>query len=275
MAGSDLSCMKTVAVVHSRHAIARMFCMLCVQPFPSSSLCGAVSKFGLIMFTLPPKPFIDDPESPAAKRRAGADESASSEQKRNSAARVFPQKSETDEPWSTGSELTDRWIIDNHVDPAVLEKFALLPKMNRKRIILNCIQKPVQNPDAWITACVRNWQTNETEQRLTRAANQTGGMMSTVAVPREGFQPYSASASGHFSSPHKEAVSTEFPVPGLETFKVMSNPVCQKMMTMWPDRKSDFISTFLSCVDDATGEDRKSTRLNSSHIPLSRMPSSA
>ena len=206
------------------------------------------------MFTLPPKPFIDDPESPAAKRRAGADESASSEQKRNSAARVFPQKSETDEPWSTGSELTDRWIIDNHVDPAVLEKFALLPKMNRKRIILKCIETPVQNPDAWITACVRNWQTNETEQRLTRAANQTGGMMSTVAVPREGFQPYSASTSGHFSSPHKEAVSTEFPVPGLELFKVISNPVCQKMMTMWPDHKSDFISTFLSCVDDTTAD---------------------
>ena len=42
-----------------------------------------------------------------------------------------------------------------------------------------------------------------------------------------------------------------------------------------PNEGSGTISIIDTQTDVVAGEDRKSTRLNSSHIPLSRMPSSA
>ena len=49
------------------------------------------------------------------------------------------------------------------------------------------------------------------------------------------------------------------------------------MSTNYIDRSHDeeIIDIVRSVMNNGTGKDRKSTRLNSSHIPLSRMPSSA
>ena len=56
----------------------------------------------------------------------------------------------------------------------------------------------------------------------------------------------------------------------LNTAAVLANNMGQKTLLIEGDRRSGAMSILLNVE-----EDRKSTRLNSSHIPLSRMPSSA
>ena len=52
-------------------------------------------------------------------------------------------------------------------------------------------------------------------------------------------------------------------------------PVTGELSGTWGDTVNDYITSYVDAAVEGTQTDRKSTRLNSSHIPLSRMPSSA
>ena len=65
---------------------------------------------------------------------------------------------------------------------------------------------------------------------------------------------------------------------GIHTLRAVENfPVTGTTVALWPDlvRALVDIKAAAARANAELGLDRKSTRLNSSHIPLSRMPSSA
>ena len=61
------------------------------------------------------------------------------------------------------------------------------------------------------------------------------------------------------------------------TMQGKSEEIPKEVATWVFDRESKYpnIEFVIDCQNPHSSQDRKSTRLNSSHIPLSRMPSSA
>ena len=73
-------------------------------------------------------------------------------------------------PWTTGNQNCDAWLRDNCPDVQVLNNFTELPEKNRKAIVLKAMDKPKENPVAWLAACINNHRTREKEKRLASSA---------------------------------------------------------------------------------------------------------
>lgn len=74
-------------------------------------------------------------------------------------------------PWSTGNDKADQWLRQSGCDQQILDRFAEVPQLKRKSIILRCMEKPPTNIEAWLTACIRNNADQELEARLTGMAS--------------------------------------------------------------------------------------------------------
>ena len=75
------------------------------------------------------------------------------------------------EPWTTGVAVCDAWLREHVTDMQVLNNFTELPEKNRKSIVLKAMEKPKDNPVAWIAACINNHRTREMERRLLSSAS--------------------------------------------------------------------------------------------------------
>ena len=59
----------------------------------------------------------------------------------------------------------DEWMQTN-VDPEVLDSLATVPLPNRKAMIVKIMREPKENMNAWLRACVRNYETELFEKSL-------------------------------------------------------------------------------------------------------------
>ena len=82
-----------------------------------------------------------------------------------------PSRPSAGEPWSTGVAVCDTWLREHVKDMQVLNNFTEIPEKNRKSIVLKAMEKPKDNPVAWIAACINNHRTREMERRLLSSAS--------------------------------------------------------------------------------------------------------
>ncbi len=149
-------------------------------------------------------------------------------------------------PWTTERPGCDDWIKRNVADPGVLEKLAELPVAKRRQLVLTCIDKKVQNPDAWLFSCCRNYRLDEAEKRLTG--------VDRFGMPVNSHGPPGVSTSGWGGSPTMAA-------SGVSPRGAASPPACSPAMDMmqqtkppqwareafraWPGDKSSLIAAVM------------------------------
>ena len=76
--------------------------------------------------------------------------------------------------WSTANVDCDAWLRTHVVDEDVLESFGEIPMRTRRTIVLKAIERPKDNPVAWIAACVTNHRNREMQKRLSAKAQNSG-----------------------------------------------------------------------------------------------------
>ena len=144
---------------------------------------------------------------------------------------------------STVGNLTDNvvgMVNQNHQNKVNL-------RMMREQNEFNASQAAMQRQ--WTTdMCNRNNRYNSPNEMISRGLNP--------------FMQGSAAMAGSKSPASGGAAATAAPVPSMQAFKPNFSNVFNSLASLAQSKK-------------AQSEDRKSTRLNSSHITRSRMPSSA
>ena len=163
-----------------------------------------------------------------------------------SAPQAVPALSSTPEqPWSTGNPNADQWVEEQCCDPQVLARFAAMPKHKRRSIIVRCMNKTPENLSAWIGACIRNWEEQDLEARVTgiasvhRAAGPAGSTITQSAMP--------APAAVQVVNPASVLSSSRAPVSSMDPSTVLNElgetvpTVSTNLFAAWPMQKSTLI----------------------------------
>ena len=156
--------------------------------------------------------------------------------------------------WSTGNGTCDAWLMNADCEPDVLDRFATMPQKQRKRIILRCMENPVDNIDAWLSACVRNYEDKQLELR-------------TIGSPARRAIPYprsaqgsdlspAASSSGRSSQESRVCLPAPPPVstPGRDLAAVTTAlnvdipQISRDLFACWPNNKSRCIAIVLGML---------------------------
>ena len=170
-----------------------------------------------------------------------------------SAPRSMPALEPTPEqPWSTGNPNADQWVEDQCCDPQVLARFAGLPKNKRRSIIVRCMSKTPENLSAWLGACVRNWEEQDLEARVTgiasvhRAAGPAGSPIPQSAMPAAAALQVANPASVRSSS--RGTTSSMDPSALLNELSGTVPTVSSNLFDAWPMQKSTLIRVASECL---------------------------
>ena len=194
------------------------------------------------MFTLPPRTGND------AGNQSGDRGRPTYNQERFDRSRT-PQGSDKPDglpPWSTGSSQADDWVTRRRIDESVLDAFSQLPQRERRKIVVNSMERNPENADAWLNACIRNWKQKEIEKRVLYSANVHGA---PVSKDRLAETPYATRLSHRPQAARHEAAETAR--PQLASFLLSgSKPadVARDMTKMWPSDKSGMIGKIIEIL---------------------------
>ena len=150
--------------------------------------------------------------------------------------------------------------LQQHVSPEVLAKFSTAHHDQRKRSVLQAMTKDLENPTAWIAACVNNVESRELERRLTGVAtpqHSSGGYSASPygASPRREFSspvPSSASSRKYVAILPEDATlpmlpaSSNTPLPNqTEQSSDVIPEWVPELHKLFPDNRSDFLRSVM------------------------------
>ena len=102
--------------------------------------------------------------------------------------------------WLTGNPKLDDFYEDHVVEQEAREQFGRMPQVKRKRILLDCLNRNIENPEMWIRACVRNHETQVLENTLTGMGNYRATVPSgSGSRPSPQASASTAASRGHGS----------------------------------------------------------------------------
>lgn len=160
-------------------------------------------------------------------------------------------------PCTTGNPVADAWFERHVTDPELIQGFSELPVFKRKSIVLKCMDKPPDNPNSWINACIKNHRMQDLEKRLTGNAsvhsgsyppanNASGscGNAGYVWPPGGHLGPYGA--HGGMPVPIAPVLSRPASIVGDTGSQAPS--WAQRLYTHWPLKKSQLLGEFFSLL---------------------------
>ena len=157
--------------------------------------------------------------------------------------------------WTTGNPNADQWVEEQNCDPQVLARFASMPKQKRKSIIVRCMSKTPENLSAWLGACIRNWEEQDLEARVTgiasvhRAPAPPGSGNPYAAIPTAVGPQVAIPASLHSSS---QAPSSSMDSSALLNELSGTLPTLSTdLYAAWPMQKSALIRVASECLSGA------------------------
>ena len=160
----------------------------------------------------------------------------------------------------TGNPMADAWFDNNVTDQEVREGFSELPVFKRKGIILKCMDRPPDNANSWIYACIKNHQLGILEKRLTGGASvhhapcppqkgPTGSWSHNgTSLPNTShLGPYAAGGGCGTALPPSRSGPTDAP-PQLES----TVPTwAARLYSYWPNKKSQLLGEFFTLLTPA------------------------
>ena len=170
-----------------------------------------------------------------------------------SAPQATPALTTTPEiPWSTGNPNADQWVEDQGCDPQVLARFAVMPKQKRRSIIVRCMSKKPDNLSAWLGACIRNFEEQDLEARVTgmasvhRAAGPHGSATPHGAIPAATAHPVASPPS--VRGPSRGPVSSMDPSALVNELTGTVPKLSTDLYGTWPMHKSALIRVASECL---------------------------
>ena len=122
-----------------------------------------------------------------------------------------------------------------------------VPVSKRLEIVLGCIEKQVDNPDAWLTACLRNYKNQRLAHTLLGSAS-----VHARERPKSSFR-----SSDVAQRPPADVAYDTVQAPCIhgqqqQVSREGGNPADEAviMSTMWPEQKGSMISTLLDVLDE-------------------------
>jgi hypothetical protein len=158
----------------------------------------------------------------------------------------------------TGNRIADEWFANSVRDPDIKVKFMTLPLYRRKGIVLKAMERPPENPESWMLACIRNFGLQQLETRLTGEAsvharpnpNQFGppipawnGGLAAPVVYSGSYAPVGSAGAGGGGVAMQSAVVATSSSPG---------PVpswAPELYACWPHQKSSLLGKFLALLN--------------------------
>ena len=149
-------------------------------------------------------------------------------------------------PWHVQRDTLDDYMNKN-LEIAVLERFAAVPHMKRRRLIVDCISKKVQEPNRYLNVCISNYLAQEQEKLICNEGVGSSPRIGPQGSPRMAGPPlnspmkspiYQNYSPGPSSRPESSGrgVST---MPRAETGAESSVPSWAAVAAaMWPTDKS-------------------------------------
>ena len=137
--------------------------------------------------------------------------------------------------WGTGNDRCDEWIVNRGVDSDVLDNLSRVPEDVRLDIVRKTIQKNPCNPDAWISACLRN---HEVKQKASVR------VQSADVHQRDRCSPVDEE-----TSPIRSAVHATVGMVGNTARGSEPAASAVSMKEHWPRQKSHMINSILGVME--------------------------
>ena len=163
-------------------------------------------------------------------------------------------------PCTTGNAVADAWFDHNVTDHEVRDGFSELPMFKRKGIVLKCMDRPPDNANSWIYACVKNHQLGVLEKRLTGGASVHNAPCPVPKVSNGSWGPNGlAGAQPSYGAPHASAggCGTARPPGRGGTMAAPSQvesttPIWStRLYGYWPAKKSQLLGEFFAMLSPA------------------------
>ena len=148
--------------------------------------------------------------------------------------------------WTTGHVKADAWVSDKNLEQEVLANLASVPQAKRLQFVLSTIEKNVDNPAAWINACIRNWKNGNMAARLLDGANVHGADRSRSTNARH------SPAIGLSTEPFVSSVAPSDPLQAVSVVQSGTQPAQDaiQMKTFWPSEKSNLITILAEMLEE-------------------------